>query len=309
MKKVATLLLLLVFVVLPALAQIAQYQGRLSDDDQKRFDSYYQRWLEYKRTNNHDEILSMEKRMQDVMQHYGIPARVPYEAITSSGSWGNYQQYLGRFSRDDQARFDSYYERWLNYKRTDNRPETLSMERRMQDVMSQYNVPLTVPFRALTSSSSGNYGGGYWNQWRGRLQAEDQGRFDSYYQRWLDYKRTNNREEIISMENRMQGMMRQYNIPGSVPFDKVASSSVAQPAYHGDLSIVDATYGSGRRVANVTTQLQALIQGGRLSLNVNNDSMGGDPAPEVHKALEVIYLHRGRERRVTIPEGGTLNIP
>ncbi len=309
MKKVVTLLLLLVFVALPALAQIAQYQGRFSADDQKRFDSYYQRWLEYKRTNSRDEIISMEARMQNVMQQYSIPARVPYEAIASSGSWGNYQQYRGRFSPDDQARFDSYYERWLDYKRTDNREETLSMERRMQDVMSQYNVPLTVPYGALSSSSSGNYGGGYWDPWRGRLQAEDQSRFDSYYQRWLDYKRTNNREEILGMENRMREVMRQYNIPGNVSFDQVASSSVAQPAYYGDLSIVNATYGSGRRVANVTTQLQAMIQNGRLSLNVNNDSLGGDPAPDAHKALDVTYFYRGRQRRATIPEGGTLNIP
>ena len=45
------------------------------------------------------------------------------------------------------ARYDSYYERWLDYKRANNREETLSMEKRMQEVMRQHQVPITVPLR------------------------------------------------------------------------------------------------------------------------------------------------------------------
>jgi len=59
------------------------WRGRLSTEDQSRFDSYYSRWLEYRRTNNRDEIVSMEKRMQDVMTHYNIPLNTPYEQIAS----------------------------------------------------------------------------------------------------------------------------------------------------------------------------------------------------------------------------------
>ena len=47
---------------------------RCSADDQRRFDSYYSRWLEYRRTNNREEVDSMEKRMRDVMSHYNIPS-------------------------------------------------------------------------------------------------------------------------------------------------------------------------------------------------------------------------------------------
>ncbi len=45
----------------------------------------------------------------------------------------------------------------------------------------------------------GSYGRG---QWQGRLSASDQRRFDSYYSRWLQYRATNNRGEILSMQNR-----------------------------------------------------------------------------------------------------------
>ena len=57
--------------------------GRLSADDQRRFDSYYSRWLEYRRTNNREEVDSMEKRMRDVMTQYKIPLNTPYGQIAS----------------------------------------------------------------------------------------------------------------------------------------------------------------------------------------------------------------------------------
>src|SRR5262249_47169185 len=55
-----------------------QYQGVLAPEWQKKFDSYYTRWLDYKRTNNRGEIASMEKRMRDIMYHYQIPLTVPF---------------------------------------------------------------------------------------------------------------------------------------------------------------------------------------------------------------------------------------
>ena len=83
MKKLFGIVALLIAISLPALAQ--GQQRRLSADDQRRFDSYYSRWLDYKRTNNQGEVVSMEKRMQDIYAHYGIPSNVPYSRIASNG--------------------------------------------------------------------------------------------------------------------------------------------------------------------------------------------------------------------------------
>jgi len=55
------------------------------------------------------------------------------------------------------------------------------------------------------------------------LPAEDQQRFDSYYSHWLEYRRTNNRDEVVSMEKRMRDLMSRNNIPSDVPFDEIAS--------------------------------------------------------------------------------------
>jgi hypothetical protein len=96
MKRLGMLLIGFIVLALPAMAQqtysgysvrpVAYQWGggsRLSADDQSRFDSYYSRWIEYRRTNNRDEIVSMEKRMQDVMVHYNIPPNTPYDQIAS----------------------------------------------------------------------------------------------------------------------------------------------------------------------------------------------------------------------------------
>ena len=87
MKKLLTVSALLLALIAPAAAQ----RYKLSISDQKRFDSYYSRWQAYKATNNAREIVSMEKRMQDVYSHYGIPPNTPYGNVSSSGrgAWVN----------------------------------------------------------------------------------------------------------------------------------------------------------------------------------------------------------------------------
>jgi len=233
MKSLAAMFLLLAFFAQPSLAQHPQdtyspYQGRFSPEDQKRFDNYYQRWQDYRRENNSEQIISMEKRMQDVMEHYQIPLSVPYDALASSGRQAGYNPYHGRIAAEDQKRFDNYYSRWLDYKRTNNREQALSMDKRMQDVMQHNNIPATVPFGALASNGTT----AYWaSPWRDRLTDEDQKRFDSYFTRWQGYRRENNREQITSMEKRMLDVMAHYNIPETVAYDQVASASLVEQKY------------------------------------------------------------------------------
>jgi hypothetical protein len=131
-----------------------QRRGRLSAEDQQRFDSYYSHWLEYRRTNNRDEVVSMEKRMRDLMSRNNIPSDVPFDEIASNvdrGDGGHYGQRQGRLSAEDQQRFDSYYSHWLEYRRTNNRDEVVSMEKRMRDLMSRNHIPSDVPFDEIAS--------------------------------------------------------------------------------------------------------------------------------------------------------------
>ena len=257
MKKILGIFVAVVWLLLPLLS-VAQnqgsddgqrndqgygtshgrWEGRLSAEDQGRFDSYYSRWLDYRRTNNRDEIVSMEERMRDVMSHYNIPSDVPFGQIASNsnqgygiyrrgdgdsddygqvqGPYGN-GQWRGRLSADDQRRFDSYYSRWLDYRRTNNRDEIASMENRMRDVMAHNSIPSNTEFSQIASPSAG----GYSRPNIPRFSGDDARRFRSYYSRWQEYRRTNNRAEIESMEGRMQDVMNHHNIPSNVPYDQV----------------------------------------------------------------------------------------
>jgi hypothetical protein len=85
--KRAFVLSALILVLLPA--AFAQRGGRqLSADDQSRFDSYFQRWQNYQRTNNQGDSRSMEKRMQSIYQRYGIRADSPYRDVASNANRG-----------------------------------------------------------------------------------------------------------------------------------------------------------------------------------------------------------------------------
>ena len=179
MKKPFVLSVLIVVLLASA---FAQERGRqLSSDDQRRFDNYFSRWQDYQRTNNLGEMRSMENRMQDIYRHYGIPSNTPYWRIASNGGgsesgrdrdWDRDREW----DRDRRADWDRYRDRDRDY----------------------------------------------WHQ-NQRLSGEDQGRFDSYFQRWQNYRRTNNHDEVISMEKRMFDVYDHYGIPHDVRFERVAS--------------------------------------------------------------------------------------
>lgn len=183
MKRTLVLSGLILVLLAPAFAQPGGRQ--LTADDQRHFDSYFSRWQDYQRTNNQGEMRSMEKRMQEIYRHYGIPSNTPYSRIASNGGgperyrdrdWDRERDRDREWDRDRRAEWDRYRDR----------------------------------DRA------------YWRQ-NQRLSGEDQGRFDSYFQRWQNYRRTNNRDEVISMEKRMFDVYDHYGIPHDVPFQRVAS--------------------------------------------------------------------------------------
>ena len=249
--KIALGALVVVFVLLP-MSSVAQsqrsnddrqlnqgygaahdrWQGRLSTEDQGRFDSYYSRWLNYTQTNDTANRNAMEERMRDVMAHYDIPSDVSFDQIASDSNPNgrdrvrdDHERMQGDRARlgqshltvEDQQRFDSYYSRWLTARRTGNRSETGSMEERMRDLMGRNSIPLSVQFSQIASESAGRYSRPNIPRFSGR-DASD---FRSYYARWQDYKRTNNREQVASMEERMRKVMIDHNVPSNASYEDV----------------------------------------------------------------------------------------
>lgn len=218
MKKVLGILFLFA-VTLPAFAQ----QWHLSSDDQARFDSYYSRWTQSQQQNDRDQTASMEGRMLDVYRHYNIPPDTPFWRVASNARQER-SRHQWNLSSNDQARFDSYFSRWQQYRQENNGDQIRSMEARMQDVYRHYNIPANTPYFMVASNARDEDSDqGEQNRWRSQLSGDDQARFNSYFSRWQGYRRDNNRDQIESMEKRMYGLYDQYHIPHEVPFDQVAS--------------------------------------------------------------------------------------
>jgi len=78
---------------------------------------------------------------------------------------------------------------------------------------------------------------------------------------------------------------------------------------YGTLSILRAEYGTGSRVIDVTNRLNSQVQGNSLQLRVTNDSMGGDPAHEEAKWLDVWYVYNNRAGHANVHEKDVLILP
>jgi hypothetical protein len=78
---------------------------------------------------------------------------------------------------------------------------------------------------------------------------------------------------------------------------------------NSSLQITRAYYGLNNRTMDVTQLLRGMARNGTLVVQVNNNTMGGDPARGADKVLTVIYRIQGRERTSTVKEGNVLRIP
>ncbi|MCE9557845.1 MAG: hypothetical protein K8R88_02730, partial [Armatimonadetes bacterium] len=88
---------------------------------------------------------------------------------------------------------------------------------------------------------------------------------------------------------------------------KVATESAR---FTPHLRILKATYGdeASGKFYDVTQLLNKAIEKAALRINAFNSEMGGDPAVDIRKTLQVTYELNGETKSVVIPENGTLAI-
>jgi len=230
MKKVFGILILLVTVGIPALAQ------RMAPDDQDKFNSYYSRWLQARQSNDRDDMVGMEQRMQDLMAKYSIPSNTPYDSVASQAGYGagdrdrdrGYDRgyagsWQGRMSADDQKDFNKEYQKWQESMAKNDRDDIEKHARKMEGIMARYNIPPNTSFDVI--ATSGGYSRHYdYRDFRGKLSADDQNKFDKEYENWLkDRRKGESRDDIAKHEGKMQEIMARYNIPRDVPDDAIAS--------------------------------------------------------------------------------------
>ena len=75
------------------------------------------------------------------------------------------------------------------------------------------------------------------------------------------------------------------------------------------LHIMRAYYGGEGHFINVTEQLRRKIEGGRIHTRADNEHLGVDPDPHIHKVLRILYWYDGERRNIVVPEHEVVNLP
>jgi hypothetical protein len=141
-----------------------------------------------------------------------------------------------RMAPDDQARFDSYYSRWVQDRQSGDRDEMISDEHHMQDLMNRYAIPSDTPYDVVASQNSplpprtyDRYDRGYSSDWQRRLTPDDQNKFNKEYTKWQEANAKNDRDDIDKHARNMEEIMQRNNIPPNTPFDAIASTNGYAP--------------------------------------------------------------------------------
>jgi len=75
------------------------------------------------------------------------------------------------------------------------------------------------------------------------------------------------------------------------------------------LHINRGVYGREGRGRDVTARLRAAVRNNTLDVEVNNDTMGGDPNEHTKKTLKVDYTYMGRRLSKVVNEHEHLHLP
>ena len=75
------------------------------------------------------------------------------------------------------------------------------------------------------------------------------------------------------------------------------------------LYIMRAYYGGEGHFVNVTDQLRRMVNDGHLFTRVDNEHLGLDPDPHVHKVLRILFWFEGQRRNIVVPEHAELRLP
>jgi hypothetical protein len=233
MKKLLAIAALLIAFGLSVVAQaVAQ---RMTPEDQDRFDSYYTRWVQDKQSDNRDDMLHVEHRMQDLMSEYQIPPSTPYEEVAAQNAApprrddrdydrGYEGQWQGRLSADDQKDFNKEYAKWQEANAKKDQDDIDKHARKMEEIMARNNIPPNTPFDVIATANGNSVHYDY-RQFQGKFSEDDQKDFDKAYEHWLKDRRKGDRDDVAKDEGKMQEIMARYDIPRDVPYDLLASGA------------------------------------------------------------------------------------
>jgi hypothetical protein len=134
------------------------YANQLPSDDQNKFNKEYAKWQESNAKNDRDDVDKHARSMEEIMQRNNIPPNTPFNAIATTAGYASrsdFRQYQGRFSPDDQKKFDKAYEKFQRDRAKHDRDDYAKDEQKLNEIMARYNIPRDVPYDVLVSGNRG----------------------------------------------------------------------------------------------------------------------------------------------------------
>jgi len=119
----------------------------------------------------------------------------------------------------------------------------------------------------------------------------------------------NHVKELFIRIRHWDGNVEEFRFPEYAHVNLVLDPDRGYEWHDRELHIMRAFYGGNGHFVDVTDQLRSYKHGGQLFVVVDNRSMGGDPDPDVHKVLRVLYWVAGERRQIVVPEHGELRLP
>ena len=134
------------------------YANQMSPDDQNKFNKEYSKWQEANAKNDRGDIDKHARNMEELMERNNIPQNTPFNAIATTSGYAprvDVREYQGRFSPDDQKKYDKAYEKFARDRAKHDRDDYAKDEMKLNEIMAKYNIPRDVPYDALASGNRG----------------------------------------------------------------------------------------------------------------------------------------------------------
>jgi hypothetical protein len=116
-------------------------------------------------------------------------------------------------------------------------------------------------------------------------------------------------KELFIRIRHWDGQVEEFRFPEYAHVNLVLDPDHGYEYHDRDLHIMRAFYGGAGHFVDVTENLRRLKHDGRVFVVVDNNSMGGDPDPNVGKVLRVLYWAEGQRRQIVVPEHSELRLP
>jgi hypothetical protein len=116
-------------------------------------------------------------------------------------------------------------------------------------------------------------------------------------------------KDLVVRIRHWDGDVQEYRFPEYSNVNLEVDPERAFEWHERGLYIMRAYYGGEGHFINVTDRMRQMVVDGRLYARVDNEHIGVDPDPHVHKVLRILYWFDGQRRQIVVPEHADVRIP